>query len=240
MALPPDAAHHLAHVLRVRVGDAVQVFDGRGRAADAIVAEATAAGVVVRVNRVVNHPDAGRRVILFQALPKGGLMDWIVEKATEIGVDRIQPVAADRSVARVAADRSPERVARWRRIAAAAARQCGSSFVPEVGAPVGLSAALSACGPLDLLLVCCLRADAVPLAEALGAGAARRGTVAVMIGPEGDWSPTEIDQAVAAGGRAVSFGPRVFRVETAAIYALSVLAHEAEHASANGRETPIS
>ena len=224
--LPPDAAHHLAHVLRAGPGTRIQLFDGRGGIARGEIQTVSVDGVEVRVSDRDREPDADGtpRVVLLQALPKGRIMDWIVEKATEIGVDMVIPVVADRSVCRPDEGRAGARVGRWGRIAEAATRQCGAAFVPEVTPLYALEEALVAAGSLDLLLVCSVTAGAVPLGQVLGDRLSAAWAVGVMIGPEGDWSPAEVSAALRRGGVPVSLGRRVLRVETAALYALSALA----------------
>jgi 16S rRNA (uracil1498-N3)-methyltransferase len=226
LRLPPGPAHHVGRVLRCAPGDRIELFDGAGRAAAAELEAVTQDEVTARVIEPLSADaaaPAGPRVVLLQALPKGRLMDWIVEKATEIGVDAVIPVLARRSVSRPGEERVGARAERWRRIAEAATRQCGGATVPRIDGPCILGQALDAAGPMDLLLVCCVSPGAESLSHVLSRRFPAAGAVGLMIGPEGDWAPEEVAEAVARGGVAVSLGRRVLRVETAALYALSVV-----------------
>ena len=237
--------HHLLHVLRAGTGDVVSVFDGRGREARArIVACETSSGTVTsstgsgrkseRSHRAVLRmlaparvvPPPSCRITLIQALPKGRGMDLIVEKAAELGVSVIVPVISERVVARPSGRQRRERETRWRRIALSAAGQCGSSWIPDVAAIAGCMDVLGGCGPFDLFLVGSLGDDARPFHSVVDKAVRRKPRrIALLIGPEGDLTPEEIREAINAGAVPVGFGPLILRVETAALYGLSVLAY---------------
>lgn len=221
-------AHHLLHVLRARVGDAVSVIDGQGREAVAVVAETRPdATVILHVCR--QGPPAERPAIpitLLQALPKGARMDWIVEKATELGAARIVPVLTDRCVARPDEDRAERRHERWQRIAAESAKQCGTSWIPSVAPLCTLDQALGERPEGGLLIVGALTPGTRHLRSVLDAVAAQPVSgVALLVGPEGDLTEAELRLSIDRGAVPVSFGPRVLRSETAAIFGLSVLAY---------------
>lgn len=220
--------HHLRHVLHAGEGDTVAVFDGRGR-------EALASVVVERGRRAVLKLLAEPRIVqpalcrltLMQALPKGRKMDLIVEKATELGVSTIVPVISERVVTRLKERRGKDRVERWQRIALSAARQSGSGWIPEVRPVSGYADAMTGCGSFDLFLVGSLGNDTYPFRSVTERARKKKPRkIGLLIGPEGDLTPAEIRKAVEAGAVPVSFGPLVFRVETAALYSLSVLAYE--------------
>jgi len=226
--LSADEIHYLRDVLRVRHGEPVALFDGRGREAVADVALDEASGSLalsVREERPSRRPAVA--ITLVQALPKGARMDWIVEKATELGASVIVPALTERVVARLAEGPRRAKAARWQRIALNAARQCETGVVPTVREVTDFPAALKAAGEADLFLVGSLQPEAKPLRDVMrGIGGSRPATVALLIGPEGDLTPAELQAAAAAGAQAASFGARVLRVETAALYGLSVLAYE--------------
>lgn len=228
VALEGDGHHHLTRVLRARVGDQVELFDGAGlratatlvsidaRAARATLDEAPSQGVVA---------DAVRAVWL-QGVPKGDKLDDIVRQATELGVARVLPVFTRRSVPQARGGRSDGRRARLQRIAEEASRQCGRADVPEVDEAVSLGDALRAlagdAGPGVKLVACPHTGGA--LGAALGDGEAVRARgVAVLVGPEGGLDAEEVAAARAAGFVAVSLGPRVLRTETVAPALLAVL-----------------
>lgn len=228
MRLPPEEVHHLVDVLRARDGESVAVFDGRGRTAVAVLGLKGGSGAELRVT----GPGEGGAslavpgVVLIQAIPKGARMETIVEKAVELGAGAIWPVITERTIVRLAgADARRARSERWQRIALSASRQCGTSWVPDVQPVSDLPDALERCGGFDLFLVGSLEKDAARLKNVLAEHRAPR-SVAILIGPEGDLSPGELAAAKRAGALPVSFGSLVLRVDTAAIYALSVLANE--------------
>lgn len=229
--LRPDVAHHLYHALRARVGGEVVVFDGRGGEGIARVTPAPRgkidAPVELRLLSRRDVPPPPVRITLVQALPKGTRMDWIVEKAVELGVSQIWPVLTDRVVRHPDAAQGEDRAARWQRIAEGAARQCGTAWLPGVSVPLPLAERLRDADQFDLMLVGSLDAGARPLRSVLrDASTARPRQVALVIGPEGDLAPAELDAVVAAGGIPVRFGALTMRLETAALYAMSVVGYE--------------
>ena len=220
LRLSSDESHHLLNVLRAQQGDEVFVFDGAGHTARARLDNLDP--VTLSVLEETAAEDAGvGGITLIQALPKGKRMDLIVEKATELGVSSIVPVITERVVAVPKADR----VERWRRIVVSAAKQCGASSMPNVLDIMDYGTAIEECGPFDLLLVGSLAPDTKLLKDVLRASEYQ--TVAVIIGPEGDLTQVELDDAIAKGAVPVSFGDLVLRVETAALYVMSAIRYEA-------------
>ena len=228
--LSSEEAHHLLHVLRAVPGDVVTVFDGQGRQA---LARLPALPLVPRPSlglEIMESVPAERPAVFVPrapALPKGPKMDWIVEKATELGVSVVLPVITERVVTRLRDSQKEERRERWQRIALSAAKQCCTSWVPEVRAVSGFAEAVKRCAEADLFLVGALTPEARAFRTVLReAGKNRPRQVALLIGPEGDLTPDELAEACRAGAVPVSFGPRVLRVDTAALFGLSVLASE--------------
>lgn len=212
-------SHHLVKVLRAVAGDEVFVFDGAGRTARARL-KSLAPAVLEIIREDAVECDGACGVTLIQALPKGSRMDLIVEKATELGVSAIVPVITER----VIVEPKSERVERWRRIVVSASKQCGAAGMPMVMDITPYSEALARLEPFDLLLVGSLGADAILLRDVLRGSDAKR--IGVIIGPEGDLTSDEIDEAVRHGAVQVSFGDLVLRVETAALYVLSAVRYE--------------
>ncbi len=212
------ALHHL-RVARVVPGEAVEVFDGRGRAWAAWLETVDADGAVLRLGEE-RREAAGRPVVLIQGLPKGDRLDWVLQKATELGVSEVWPVVTARSVARPRPEALATRHARWQRIVEEAARQSGRTEVPEVALLRPLAEAVRALPAGMRLLVL----DEEERSERLG-GAAGAGAVALVVGPEGGLAREEVEALRAAGGMPVSLGPLVLRTETAGLAALAVLRH---------------
>jgi 16S rRNA (uracil1498-N3)-methyltransferase len=213
--LGPEALHYLSDVLRLQPGAAVEVFDGRGHAW-----EGTFTGSEIHLGARREAPAPGAVIWLAFALARGERSDWVVQKCTELGVSRLVPWQAERSVVRLAGARGESRAQRWRRIAAEAARQCGRSDVPEVAEPCGLGRALVA--PPAFARVAFDAGAGAPLAEALPTGG--EGVLAV-VGPEGGLSGDELRACLGGGCRLASLGPRVLRAETAAVVAVALIQH---------------
>ncbi|OGV66407.1 MAG: hypothetical protein A2283_20385 [Lentisphaerae bacterium RIFOXYA12_FULL_48_11] len=226
--LPSDTEHHLVNVLRVSEGEMVEVFDGKGRHGSAQVDVARGRKAILKLSGSELSPKPGFSISLMQALPKGSRMDLIVEKATELGVSSIYPVMTERVVVRINdREKREERRDRWQRIAIRAAEQCGVNWVPEVKPLDDLSRIVSMGQNFDLFLVGALTGDAQPLHEVMNRVVAEKKRSAVLlVGPEGDLTQLELKLSMDAGAIPVSFGANVFRVETAAIFGISVLAYE--------------
>jgi 16S rRNA (uracil1498-N3)-methyltransferase len=221
LELPAGAARHV-QVLRLQPGAHITLFNGEGGEFDAVVERMGRSDVAVRVES--HQPierEAARELHLAAAMPANERMDWLVEKATELGVSSIQPLVAERSVLRLSGDRARKKQAHWQAIAVAACEQCGRNRVPPVREVGDLRWWLSqgmAATPMRLLLS--LRPEAQGLRDA----AAGSDAAVFLSGPEGGWSDAEEQAALAAGFRPVTLGARVLRAETAALAALAALA----------------
>lgn len=220
VALPDDIAHHALRVLRLRDGDDIIVFNGdhgQFRATLSVQTRDLALALISTPEPCLTEP-AGR-ITLVQGLPSGDKMDWIVEKAVELGVHAIVPIAADRSVLRLSGERLEKRVRHWQRVAQAACEQSGRIRIPQVSAPVSLATWLQA--PVGRPLLCHPHATqgltpylrSQPGLDALS----------LLIGPEGGWSDEELAQATRAGVDTVRFGARVLRTETAGLALLAAV-----------------
>jgi len=210
-----DAGRHYLHdVLRLEPGAAVEVFDGGGGLYDGRI-EPGFAALALGARR--DAARAGLPIVLALALSKGEKVDLVVQKATELGVARIVPWEAERSVVRLEGGRAEERARRWRRIAEEAARQCGRADVPEVRAPASL-AELVAELPRGYLPVVFHGDGGTSIAQL----PPTIGVVAV-VGPEGGLAGAELGTLERAGAARASLGPRTLRAETAAIAAVALL-----------------
>jgi 16S rRNA (uracil1498-N3)-methyltransferase len=218
-----EGYHHLARVLRARRGDRVVLFDGAGVEADATVEDVGESTLALAVGAPRPAAVAGAPLTLLLGLLKGEKMDLVVQKATELGVARLVPLASAHAVVRLEDDaRREARRARWQRIAREAARQSGRADVPEIAAVVEPRAAFAAAPPEALRLLFHER-GAPPLRQLLGDR--RPAAVVAAVGPEGGFAPVEVEEARAAGFLPCGLGPRILRAETAAIAALAVLAY---------------
>lgn len=224
--LTPSAeeAHHILHVLRARDGERIRIFNGAGQEADAVLrCPPDGTPPVLEIQDMRSAPQRTFEIILLQAILKGNRMEMLIEKATELGVGRIVPVTTARVIPRFDAAQARQKRERWERVAISAAKQCGTPWLPVIESPITLKDAMQhTAGPV---LLASLGDDTRPLAaviDELRAGVLP--AVTVIIGPEGDLTPDEIQGLLTAGALPVSLGSLTLRAETAAIYAVSALA----------------
>ncbi len=220
IALPEALAHHALRVLRLRAGDTVTLFNGQGGEYPAVLEVEGKAGFAQLGDFNPREAELGGRITLAQGLPSGDKMDWVVEKAVELGAARVSPIAAQRSVLQLSGARLEKRVGHWQRIAQSAAEQCGRNRLMAVDAPQSLEDWLAQ--PADGLRVLCHPEATDDLATTLQ-GASDQTSITLLVGPEGGWSDKELEAARNAGVRAVRFGPRVLRTETAGLALLSAV-----------------
>ena len=218
-----EAYHHLARVLRARVGDEVVVFDGEGREAEARVTRIWPTEILLHVGSVRAAPAAPVAITLIVALLKGEKMDLVVQKAVELGASRVVPFASERAVPRLEGQRGTSRAERWRRIAQEAARQSGRADVPQVDAPVGWEGLFSLAHAEPDRRPLLLDPDERELR--LGAASSGVSRLLLVVGPEGGFSPEERQRAVDNGFLPVALGPFVLRTETSGLAALAVVMH---------------
>lgn len=219
VVLSPEESHHLARVLRVQVGQDMVLFDGRGNVAEAVIEAVSKSAVEVRVASRERVPPPAVQIDLIQAVPKPDRWDLVMQKAVELGVSNICPVLTQHTEFRP----NEKKVARWQKIVLNAAQQCEVRWLPTLQALQSFEAMLPELDSYDLVLIGSLFDGTKPFRDIPMAGKKK---VAMLIGPEGDFSPEEVEAAVQAGAVPVSFGDRILRTETAAIFGLSVLAYE--------------
>lgn len=217
LRLPADVAHHALRVLRLRTGEEVAVFDGAGTEYLGELIQLDGDAAVRLHTRVEGEREAPLRVTLVQALAVADKMDWIVQKAVELGAAAVQPVEAERCVLKLAGDRAGKRISHWRQVAVSAAEQCGRRHLCEVGELQRLPDWLArpASGERWIL--------APQGGQKLSDMPRPEGAVALLVGPEGGWSDKELAAARAAGCKPVSLGPRVLRTETAGLAAVAAM-----------------
>jgi len=221
VTLQGSAAGHLTRVLRLRVGEALTVFNGAGGEYAASIEHAHAGRVAVAIGELrAIERESPLTLTLAQGVSRGERMDLVVQKATELGVSGLAPVLAERSVVRLTAQQAERRLNHWRAIAIAACEQSGRNRLPAIASPVPLKDFLrTSDGSMRLLLSPAATATLADLPRLVSA-------ITVLIGPEGGLAETEQEAAVAAGFKPVRLGPRVLRTETAAIAALTLLQRE--------------
>jgi 16S rRNA (uracil1498-N3)-methyltransferase len=225
LELDQSQAHHLRDVLRLSVGEAIEVFDDAGHVAEAKVEHCDARRVSVRVGQVRDTPDV-RQVVIASAVPKGERADWMVEKLSELGVHRFVPLQTARSVVH---PKGAAKLQRWRRIATESAKQSRRGGVMHIDELTSISAALElVCGsPRRADAACALYLSTEPQAVPVLSVAPRIVAgpfVSLFIGPEGGWTDREIGQFNSRGLTGVKLTGTILRVETAAIAAAMVAA----------------
>jgi 16S rRNA (uracil1498-N3)-methyltransferase len=230
LVLSAAEAHHAIHVLRLREGDSVNVFDGRGHEAQCAVSQISADFVQLKLLSLSNALPLSCRITLAQAVPKKN-MDLILQKATELGVSSILPLISERTIVQLD-EQDSKKLERWRAICLEACKQSGNNWLPALQQPQKARDFLADLAErktsFDLKLIASLQSDTRPLKNILADSphSTSAASVLILIGPEGDFTPAEFNLAKNAGCLPLSLGPLVLRAETAALYALSILRHE--------------
>lgn len=219
LTLTDDEAQHCGRVMRKQPGDEIEIFDGAGRVAVCEIVQVSKAEVQAKIVSESRIEPFQTAIHLLPALIKAEPFEWLLEKAVELGAASIQPVITERCVVHLDAAQTEKKLAKWRRHMIESAKQCHTPFVPDLKAPVAFTAALAVAA--DLKLIPALSEHSRTLKQITPAA-----PVAVLIGPEGDFTPQEEAQAFAAGFAPVTLGPLILRAETAAIATLAILGHE--------------
>jgi 16S rRNA (uracil1498-N3)-methyltransferase len=223
VSLDRGEAHYVLTVLRLTPGATLELFDGKGHRSTVSLVSTDPPTVEILTLSEQIAGESPLEIILFQAIPKGKRWDWLIEKVTELGVHSIVPLQTERTVVRIDERRAADKVRRWQAIISGAARQCGRSRTPELVAPRSISRALEEVR-CDRHLAALLTGDTTSLNDALSDSAPTR--LGLWVGPEGDFTNEETEYLLRAGARPVTLGPRILRVDTAAI-ALVTLAQAA-------------
>ncbi len=229
-ALPEGESRHAAQVLRVRVGESVQVLDGAGRKYACVVASVDRRQVWLQVEREDFVPSATIGVEVFPAVAKGKAMELIIQKAVELGANMISPILCEHSVAQYEADRAEDKAVKWQVTATEALKQCGREWLPKVSIPRTLVECLGDKDTAVLDIVAALQSGAVSTRQCLEDYLQEHGswpkTIRLWVGPEGDYSPAEYAALAVHGAKAVTLGTHVLRCETAMLALLAICQHE--------------
>lgn len=218
LELPDTVVRHL-HVLRVKAGEMITLFNGNGHSYPSrlTLLEKRRAHAEI-LNRETPDNESPLKITLIQAVSSGERMDFTLQKSVELGVTEIRPVISERSIVRLSGERADKRVARWQEIVIAACEQSGRNIIPPVLPLVSYREALAQLPPADVRLLMSLN-RALNLADSATAPQ----SLTFMVGPEGGWSEAEEEAAFTAGFQSVTLGPRVLRTETASLAAIAAM-----------------
>ncbi len=216
--LEGDEAKHLAQVLRIQPDQWITVFDGLGNRAEAKVVSVSKQRIDLMLGLAESRNIPLPEITLAQAIPKGKNMDWIVQKAVELGVTKIQPLVTRHTIASPGESKADK----WRRTALEACKQCGQDTIPVIEDPLTFADWIARPQQTELQLIASLAEDPKNFRETL-AEYPDLGSVTIVIGPEGDFSPEETESALTAGFIPVTLGELVLRVETATLLCLSAI-----------------
>ncbi len=214
--LEGDEAKHLAQVLRIQSGATITVFDGLGNFAEARVLSVSKQRIELMLELAECKPTPLPEIILAQAIPKGKNMDWIVQKAVELGVTKIQPLVTRNTIVSPGDDKAEK----WRRTALEACKQCAQFTIPIIADPMTFDSWLKSPDPSELKIIASLAENPQNFRDTLAAHPEIE-SITLLIGPEGDFTPQETEAALAAGFIPVTLGDLVLRVETATLFCLS-------------------
>lgn len=218
-----DVLVHLRDSLRVKVGEVVLFGDGAGRRYCTEVTAVTNQALTGRILETITQPATKAPALtLGQSLLKGEKMDWVIQKATELGVSQIVPIESRHSVVQLKADRVTHQLARWQRIALEAAQQSEQWHVPKIATPRSLSEVLANHAISTTILMLAERDEGKSL-QTVRLPQGTNGSVLALVGPEGGWSKEEIEVAQRVGVETISLGRHILRAETAAIATISIL-----------------
>ena len=230
LTLTGREAHHATRVLRLRRGDEVTVLDGAGAELSCVVqaSERDVVHLTVRKKNLVPAP--AHQITLLQAIPKGKIIEAIIQKAVELGVHHIVPLLTGRVTTRLDGDDAAHKAEKLQHVAIEAIKQCGSAWLPKIETPMTPGEFLARGEKFDLPLIASLQPGARPAREYFRHFQNEHGrkptSVCIWVGPEGDFTAEEVRAAQAAGALPITLGRLVLRVETAATYCLSILNHE--------------
>jgi 16S rRNA (uracil1498-N3)-methyltransferase len=227
LTLAEDEAKHCTQVMRHREGDEIVVFNGVGDVARARITSVKKNTPSLECISVQHIEQPAVCITLAPALIKADRWEWLLEKATELGVAEIQPLITERCVVKLSAEDAARKHYKWQRLVIEACKQCRRAWVPVLHPPRSLNAVCDEKRLNDVMLLAALTPDAVALTSVLGALGDKTEThvksVIVLVGPEGDFTEKEVALAVDCGFTPVSLGPLTLRAETASLCALSVL-----------------
>lgn len=218
--------NHIRNVLRMEAGERITVGDGQGKIYQCRIVSVAKDKIQAAIEGVEDgSSELPAKIFLFQGLPKSDKMEWIIQKAVELGVYEVIPVASKRAVVKLDEKKEKAKLARWRAICEGAAKQSGRTRIPEVTRQMTFAQALAYAGDIDVKLIPYELAGGMQTTRELLGGIRPGQSAAIFIGPEGGFAEEEIQFAQESGFVPVTLGKRILRTETAGLYVLSVLGY---------------
>ena len=221
--------NHIKNVLRMKIGEELEISDGEGKKYLCEVTSMSADEVVAAIKEELQvDVELPSKIYLFQGLPKSDKMEMIVQKAVELGVYEIIPVATKRAVVKLDDKKAAKKVERWQAIAEGGAKQSGRNVIPEVKQVMSFKEALQYAKKLDVLLVPYELAEGMAETKSIISAIKPGQSVGFFIGPEGGFETAEVELAIENGAKAITLGKRILRTETAGLTTLSILMYHLE------------
>lgn len=221
--------NHMKNVLRMKAGEELYVSDGNNKEYLCKVEDYEEDRAILKiVETKQSDRELPSKIWLFQGLPKGDKMEWIVQKAVELGARKVVPVATKRAVVKLDAKKAVKKVARWNEIAKSASKQAGRGILPEVADVVSFKEALQMAKQLDVVMIPYELASGMDHTREVLKKVEPGKSVGIFIGPEGGFDVEEVEEALAAGAEEITLGHRILRTETAGLMVLSVLVYQLE------------
>ena len=221
--------NHVKNVLRMKIGEALEICDGNNKKYLCDIEEMTSEFVRALIKEELGaDTELPSKLYLFQGLPKADKMELIVQKAVELGVYEIIPVATKRAVVKLDDKKASKKVERWNSIAEGGAKQSGRSFIPEVTSVMSYKEALAYASKLDVVLIPYELAEGMAETKQIISAIEAGQSVGIFIGPEGGFETSEVESAIAIGAKAITLGKRILRTETAGLTTLSILMYHLE------------
>jgi 16S rRNA (uracil1498-N3)-methyltransferase len=223
-----EDVHHIIRVLRYRPGDVMRISDGRNVESLGVISDIDTRGLEIKLKIIAKNKFKENKpfITLLQGLPKGEKFDWILQKNTEIGVSKFIPIVTQRTVVNIVQSKLKRRKERWEKIVKEAAKQSMRIDIPEVNQVLSFDSGLQEIKNHQLSIIPWEQEKKTSLKKIMKDIDKNISRIAVFIGPEGGFSPDEVEKAKAAGAVPVSLGPRILRTETAAVATCSVIAYE--------------
>ena len=221
--------NHVKNVLRMKIGEALEICDGNNKKYLCEIEEMTSEFVRALIKEELGaDTELPSKLYLFQGLPKADKKELIVQKAVELGVYEIIPVATKRAVVKLDDKTASKKVERWNSIAEGGAKQSGRSFIPEVTSVMSYKEALAYASKLDVVLIPYELAEGMAETKQIISAIEAGQSVGIFIGPEGGFETSEVESAIAIGAKAITLGKRILRTETAGLTTLSILMYHLE------------